>query len=64
VRLIRNFEDTTAMFEKPQRLFVWDIESYEEADQGVVDLYNVLMDLGFNLNCTNCFDDWSLSAIP
>jgi adenylylsulfate kinase len=45
---VRNFEDTTAMFEKPQRLFVWDIESYEEADQGVIDLYNVLMDCEFN----------------
>lgn len=47
---VRNFEDTTAMFEKPERLFVWDIESYEEADQGVIDLYNVIMDYQFNYN--------------
>ncbi len=47
---VRDFPDTTAMFEKPERLFVWDIESYAESDKSVADLYSLIMDVNYDYN--------------
>lgn len=47
---VRDFPDTTALFEKPAHGTVWDIESYEEANSSVVDLYTLIMEANFDYN--------------
>jgi hypothetical protein len=47
---VRDFSDTTAMFEKPEHWSVWDIESYEESDRSVLDLYTLIMEENYNYN--------------
>ncbi len=47
---VRDYPDTTAMFEKPEGLFVWDIESYAESDKSVADLYSLIMDVNYDYN--------------
>ncbi|MBM4191904.1 MAG: adenylyl-sulfate kinase [Gammaproteobacteria bacterium] len=45
---VRNFADTTAIFEKPERSPVWAVESYEESDRIMTDLYHTIMESVFN----------------
>jgi adenylylsulfate kinase len=47
---VRDYPDTTAMFEQPNRSFVWDIESYEESDRSVLDLYSLIMEENYDYN--------------
>lgn len=45
---VRNFEDTTAMFEHPRSILLWYVSNYREADEVVVELYNAIMDSQFD----------------
>lgn len=47
---VREFSDTTAMFEDSKHLFTWKIEDYDDSDRSVIDLYNVIMDIEFDYN--------------
>jgi adenylylsulfate kinase len=47
---VRDFPDTTAIFEKPLYPSVWEIRSYEESDLDVKFLFEDLIDSGFNPN--------------
>jgi hypothetical protein len=45
---VRDFPDTTAMFEKPLYPSVWEVTSYEESDLDVKFLYEDLVESEFN----------------
>ena len=45
---VRNFEDTTAMFEHPRSILLWYVSSYREVDETVIELYNAIMDSLFD----------------
>lgn len=47
---VRDFPDTTAIFEKPEQSLVWDVESYEESDRSVLDLYSIIMEENYDYN--------------
>jgi len=50
---VRDYPDTTAVFEKPnspEELFVWDINSYEESDKSVYELYDLILSDNYNYN--------------
>ena len=47
---VRDFPDTTAMFEKPLYPSVWEVSSYEESDLDVKFLFEDLIESEFNYN--------------
>ena len=50
---VRDFPDTTALFEKPdsaEEPFVWEINSYEESDKSVKEIFDLVMIDEFNYN--------------
>jgi hypothetical protein len=40
---VRDFPDTTAIFEKPDPMLLWEITSYEESDEDAYIIYNDVM---------------------
>lgn len=47
---VRNFEDTTAMFERPRSILLHYVSNYKEADETVINLYHNILDSEFNPN--------------
>ena len=47
---VRDYPDTTAMFEKPTNPFIWTISSYESADSEPQAVYHHVIDFEFNYN--------------
>lgn len=47
---VRDFPDTTAMFEHPRSILLWYVSNYKEADETVIDLYHNILDSEFNPN--------------
>jgi hypothetical protein len=47
---VRDFPDTTAMFEKPTSPFMWTVSSYESANTEPLAVYDQVMEMDFDFN--------------